>query len=136
MGSERVRWTGFVGIMLVMLALIWIPHIALIRGATSGRPALRIAVGLLPLVFVPLASKVFPSSGFRAIPMKRWAIVLGLIFTAQLALELSEGWLPQNSYAANGLFAVMLVVVPLGTFLILNRKKRAVGDRGPDGTFT
>jgi hypothetical protein len=129
MRSESTKWAGFIGIVLVMLALIWVPH--LVRGATSGHPALKVALDLLPLGLLPLASKVLPSSGSSPIPMKRWAIVLGLIFTAQLALEFSEGRLPQNGYAAYGLFAILILAVLLGTFLILYPKRPTEESRLP-----
>ena len=125
MESERKkRVVELIGTILIGTVLILVPGFVRIHGASLGPIALRILVGLVPIMFVPLlASKLAPSSDFIPISMRRWTLVLGLIFLAQLAVESSDVLFPSMGFVAHASFALMIIIVPIGVWLILRKRR-------------
>jgi hypothetical protein len=114
------RWIGFVGLLVSMLLTIWVSHV--LEGAVSDHIVIKILVSLLPLAFVPLASRTLPGSDYKPISTVSWILVLGLIFAADLAMEFgTEGWLRREGYPPNAFIAIMFVAVFFGALLLLRR---------------
>jgi hypothetical protein len=119
---QRGRWIEIVVLLLSIAAAIWLSQTMARR--IPDHSIIGIAVGLLPLLFVPLASRVFRDPEVRPIGMGRWIGVLGLMFLAGAVVEYSGQRLYPTYGRLGGLFFVLLlVVVSFGTFFILGWKR-------------
>jgi hypothetical protein len=124
--TERTKKIlGVVGTALLLVVAILMPRFLPIYGSAMGEIALRDVVRLMPLLFVPLlTSKLSTFSGFKPLSMKRWLLILGLILLVEFAVDLSGALRPPNGLAENSAFAIQVVAVLIGTFLILSWGRR------------
>lgn len=120
MHSRTIGWISL-GALVLSIVLVG-SRLSFLKDAPTY---IKIVVGLLPLLFVPPASRIMSDENTRQLPMIRWVLVLGLIFLADLALEFQDAWFPQQA-STIALFGMWLIIVFVGTLLILHWRKSGI----------
>lgn len=123
---DRVQgmiWLRIVGIVLVMLALMFIPFY--FRRYSAFPIVARHVTELLPMVFVPPLAKLISDADSKPIPMGRWLMVLGLLFLAEVAIDYQKVWFPGRGYAQAGMLIFVLAIVFAGGLAIMRWRKES-----------
>lgn len=117
---DRVQgmiWLRIVGILLAMLALMFIPFY--FRRYAAYPVVARHVTELLPMIFVPPLAKLISDHDAKPIPMGRWLMAVGLMLVAEVAIDYREVWFPGRAYAQTGMFIFVLAMVFVGGFVIM-----------------